>query len=395
VISPTELSHDITLSSDSIPRFHWKAGTVRGMPTYHLQRFPKAGLICIGTLAAVNSNCTVDENSSYSSSTSAFGYLGVRDSHWVHDETSIGLQSGQYIMATYARTKHRRDGTTLKFRMLDDVETQSYLVKDILNDLSGVQVSFCTGVARRVPLRLLLADLMPIIAQVTPKVQAMWMQLNDQQQATQALRSGTFPDWFLTLSSSDQEFINQLMINVLQRLEPTGVHEGSNELIVAWIHQRPYKCVKIPFSDRTNSWMRVLADSGDCATFAYITTDCLETDAIRCRSASSWHNTFPLLETAVLRHNLQPSIPLGPLEHDRTYFFLKEERLLHVTVRKEPGSSTVSLYVAPSGTPPNIWRRLRILERTRKEASRIRERRESDELGSEAVTILTKSNLHS
>jgi hypothetical protein len=52
--------------------------------------------------------------------------------------------------------------------MLDDVRHKSYLARHMLNSLSGVQVSFCTGVARRVPLRVLIADLVPIIAAEYP-----------------------------------------------------------------------------------------------------------------------------------------------------------------------------------------------------------------------------------
>ena len=39
-----------------------------------------------------------------------------------------------------------------------------------------------------------------------------------------------------------------------------------------------------------------MADSEDCATFAYISVRCLETEKINVE----WRNTIPLLETAVM-----------------------------------------------------------------------------------------------
>jgi hypothetical protein len=147
-------------------------------------------------------------------------------------------------------------------------------------------------------------------------------------------------------------------------------------------------------STKRNSWVCVLTDSGDCATFAYITTNCLETNTIKCRGpAPRWNSIAPLLETAVLRHNLQPSIPLGPLEHRKTYFLKKMDSLLQVVVERQPGSNNISLYVSPSSIPAKFRQRLYNLERMRNQVSRIRERRESDEPGAEAVTIPTKLDL--
>jgi hypothetical protein len=394
VIFPTVASHTVPPASDIIPRFQWTPGAFRGTQAYH-QRVSRADLIRIGTPATVNSNCAIDEKESFRSSAPAFEKLGVQDHVWLHDESQIGVSGGQYVLAQYNRTNHRRGGTTLKNSILDDVRNQLYLARDVLNDISGVQVSFCTGVARRVPLRVLMADLMPIIAEITPHDQAMWNQLNDQEQAIQALRSCDLPAWFQALSSHQANFIDQLVGKVLLMLEPTGVNEGGDELTLAWVYQRPpYRCFKMATNSKQNSWMRVLTDSSDCATFAYIITSCLETNNINCRGPSPcWHSTAPLLEIAVLRHNLQPSIPLGPLEHKKTYFFKKMDSLLQVAVERQPGSSAVSLYVSPSSIPAKFRQRLYNMERMRSQVSRIRERRESDKPGAEAVTILTKADL--
>jgi hypothetical protein len=346
-------------------------------------------VIRIGVLTTINMNCAIDERKSWNSSNPAFEELDVRDSFWRYDESQLELSAGQYALLQHNRTKHYIPSTTLKARTLEDVINKSCLALDVLDNLFGVQVSFCTGVARRVPLRILMADLMPIIAEIFPQNHTMWISMNVHDKVVEAMRSGSLLDWFKTLATEEANSIDHLVSQILLTLEPTGVNEEGDELTVAWIHERPqYQCFKIPTSSKPNSWMRVLSDSTDCATFAYITTKCLETNTIKCRGPSPhWHRTTPLLETSVLRCNSQPNNPLGLLEHN------KMGSRLQVTVEREPVSNAVSLYVSPSGIPAKIWQRVSMLERNHKEVSRIRERRASTEPEAEVVAILTKPGL--
>jgi hypothetical protein len=59
-------------------------------------------------------------------------------------------------------------------------------------------------------------------------------------------------------------------------LEDIGISPDGTEFLVAW----PYdgivnQCFRIPLGE-DNKWAPMLADSDDCATFAYISNDCLE-----------------------------------------------------------------------------------------------------------------------
>ncbi len=61
----------------------------------------------------------------------------------------------------------------------------------------------------------------------------------------------------------------------------------------------PVQCFKIPCR-RENHWTRIVADSEELATFAYVTTDCLETDAVKCRGLdASWANSTASFWTAI------------------------------------------------------------------------------------------------
>lgn len=371
--------------------FHWQSGNT--LRKYH-RTFETSQPIRVGAFVTVNHTCTIDENQCWRSSAPAFEILGVHDSVWKHDETQWGGQAGQYALLQYNRTMHKIPGTTLKTRVLSDIRSEAYTVRHILNDMWGLQVSFCTGVARRVPLRVLMADLMPVVAETMTDRKEMWQQLNLENSAFNAFQSDSVIEWIETLDHAQRLLIDQLMRDILLTLEPTGVDAEGNNLTVAWVYQRPpYQCFRISCNDKRNSWMRVLTDSGDCATFAYVVTRCLETSTLKCRGPSPhWHSIAPLLETAVLRQNSQPSQPLGPLEHKKMYFFKKMDSLLQVTVEKQSVNGPVSLYIAPSSIPARFRQRLYNLERMRNQASRIRERREPGEMGAEAVTILTKAD---
>ncbi|KAF2821322.1 hypothetical protein CC86DRAFT_458999 [Ophiobolus disseminans] len=390
VIAPVSSSHR---AFSAPPLFHWDSGNSADQVYDRLFQLKEP--ILVGAFVSVNDECAIDENQCWRSSAPAFEVLGAHDSIWRHDESQYGGQAGQYALLQYNRTKHKIPGTTLKTLMLRSIRNEAYVVRHSLNDLWGVQVSFCTGVARRVPLRVLMADLIPVVLDAMPRRRDMWQELNKENRVLEAFLSDSVLEWLDGLARPQSDFIDQVMQEIFLALESTGVDEERNELTVAWVFQRPpYRCFRVPYNDKKNSWMRVLSDSSDCATFAYIVTRCLETSTVKCRGPSPhWHSTAPLLETAVLRHNLQPSQSLGPLENRNTYFFKKVDSLLQVTVEKKSINGPVTLYISPSSIPAKFRQRLYNLERMRSQVSRIRERRESGELGAEAVAICTKTEM--
>ncbi|KAK4206318.1 hypothetical protein QBC37DRAFT_244816, partial [Rhypophila decipiens] len=87
--------------------------------------------------------------------------LGPYSTGWERTEKQYGMQAGNYIILQANLTWHKRRGQTLKHHRLQQ-EDDSLI--GFLEDLWGVQVSFCTGVARRVPLREMIADLLPVFA---------------------------------------------------------------------------------------------------------------------------------------------------------------------------------------------------------------------------------------
>jgi hypothetical protein len=368
-------------------KFHW-AKNISLDGTKPVSFDPRKEII-IGGLISVNSRCQINERESWNKSCSAFEYLGVYGESWVYDEKQNGGQAGQYIMLQHNRIKHKVPGKTLKQFYLD--QGPETLVC-ILNCLWGLQVSFCTGVTRRVPLRLLIADLLPYFARLFSNCRDVWKELQDKHDILNAFHTEDIQDRLEKLPHELNDLVMQLVTRILSTLQPTGIDQEGKFLLVAWPYDcPPFRCFKIPCDDKLSSWARILADSEDCATFAYISTSCFETAAIKCRGPSPlWHNKTPLLETAVVRHNETPSTPLGPLEHKKAYFFKKLNSLMQATVIKQAGTQ-VSLVVSTSAIPERFLQRVYAMEMKKNRRPRIRERQKQDEIGAENVAILTKS----
>lgn len=162
-------------------------------PVFFYQRHK----IQIGALATVNESCNIDEKESWDKSSSAFENLGVHDDIWRHDESQVGGQAGQYVLLQHNRIKHKIPGKTLKQLAL---EQHSDMLIQVLNCLWGLQVSFCTGVTRRVPLRELIADLLPAFAR-TFKEQSLWDELRNRHKIFDAFQTDAVQDWLRTLPS--------------------------------------------------------------------------------------------------------------------------------------------------------------------------------------------------
>ncbi|KAG7421585.1 hypothetical protein Forpe1208_v000120 [Fusarium oxysporum f. sp. rapae] len=169
-------------------------------------------------------------------------------------------------------------------------------------DLEGpflVQVSFCTGIARRVRLRELLADVLPAYVADLATTPRYWERLQGCD-ILEILRDDNFRTHYQKLDRELQAEFETLAIAVLFLLQDTGVdREGGNFVVGCISPGLAVQCFKIPI-EKESFWARILADSEDVATFAYVAMRCFETDLVRCRGPTEpWLNSTALFSTAV------------------------------------------------------------------------------------------------
>lgn len=128
------------------------------------------------------------------------------------------------------------------------------------------------------------------------------------------------------MESELQLLVAQIVRDILNIMQYTGVDRKGENFVIACVQkQNPFQCFKIS-CENESYWARILADTAECATFAYIILECLETDKLKCCSLiTGWHNRSVLLETAVSRHLISegepsPTVETWVLKHDDTYF---------------------------------------------------------------------------
>lgn len=324
--------------------------------------------LTIGALVSPNADCLSSEAECRVASAGALEYLGASRSSWKRSQRQLGLQGGQYIVGQATETWNKQTGIPVKDVALSSLQLD---LIQYLDDYWGLQVSYCTGVARRVPLRKLVADLVPHFSKESD------LQTNLQE----ILRNDTaslasFQNWLEGLGGDLKSQILTVIQRILLSLRHTGLDATEKYFCIAWPwNGDASRCFKIPI-EGWSSWARMLADSHDCATFAYITMECLETSDIKCSHSAPqtpYQNNIHLLETAVTCPN-QISKPWS-LKDGEVYFFSKLDSIFWVKVQREQAAQAASLIelAALMSIPHDMKRRLYVSER-KKERARLRER---------------------
>ncbi|KAF3014746.1 hypothetical protein E8E14_009495 [Neopestalotiopsis sp. 37M] len=249
--------------------------------------------IIIGSLVSIDTKCQMNEDECWLNSSMALQPLGPYFPRWEFFERQIGMQVGEYILVQANAAQHKVVGRTLKqHRLLQEDDT----LISFLDNLWGLQVSFCTGISRRVPLQTMVADMLPIFADALisdGEDHVAWIELQEQHGITEKFRSGMARDCLRGLPARLHRLALKMTRRIFTALSETGVDRSGKYMVVAWPRPKDiYRCFQIP-CEQENAWTKVLADSTDCATFAYITSLCLETDTIR------YWSPFPIAQQSL------------------------------------------------------------------------------------------------
>ncbi|KAH7144701.1 hypothetical protein DER46DRAFT_616386 [Fusarium sp. MPI-SDFR-AT-0072] len=280
-----------------LPVLHWSR-VKEGDATFS-STFPRNKKMVIGSRVSINQGCRMTTQDQVRMAVPWLKELGTFPSYWEVSERQLGLglQAGQSAVGivNFAQTWVKRLGQTKKSNIL---AKRSLSIADLEGPFA-VQVSFCTGIARRVRLRELLADILPAYVADLATTPCYWQRLQDCD-ILGILRDDNFRTHYQKLDHDLQAEFETLAIAVLFLLQDTGVdRKGENFVIGCFPPRVAIQCFKIPI-EKESFWARILADSEDVATFAYVATRCFETDLVRCRGPNEqWMNTTALFSTAV------------------------------------------------------------------------------------------------
>jgi hypothetical protein len=347
----------------------------------------------IGALVTTNPGCNLNERIGLHISHEFRTVLGTYSPFWLERQRQAGISAGQYVTVQFVDVMEKDPGRTLKknkvenlYRILSSSSSDQLL--PFLKSPYGVRVSFCSGLARRVEMRELFADLLPSWMQRQVPPPGSWVELRDTHTVLDTLRRGDLSRWITQLFQQDRQcydFLCEAIVDITNHLSTTGVDQSGSNFVVAWVLSQgdiDNQCFKVPIT-RDNLWTRVLQDSSESATFAYMTLDCLQLRGQGCRNT---RGSFPfqvrLVETEVHRY-FDGSQP-GHVKASQTQWALQHEQLYAIGAPQADATLQLCaqvdcptqahdprLVIKSNRIPNSVWSRL---PWRRPESGRLRER---------------------
>ena len=377
--------------SSATTQLHWSKNAPKDPGT--TRSFHRKTKAMIGAAILENTACQ-SANAHLEACQPILEEMGTFPSYWEVTERQVGggIQAGQTGVAAlqFNQTWVKMPGNTKKSAML----SQREIYINDLESIFGVQVSICTGIARRVRLRDLLADLLPNYTSGLVARPPLWNDLHGKFDIIKALRISDIKTWLESLDHACRVEFERLVFTMLHLLRDTGVDRKGEKLVVACMQSGPpFQCIKYPCK-KENYWARMLIDSEENATFAYVTTQCLETATIKCCEPSPWWlNSTTLLGTAVLEDRSAvsyafasaPRLGQWKLNENEAYLIGRPDKALFVEVKKPDGADT-QLLVSSSKTPQEFLHRFRMKGKPK----RLREKKCFDSCAESVVVYVKK-----
>lgn len=237
---------------------------------HHLAR---DDLLLIGTRFRENERCkyTLDDferNYGY-----GMGVLGATRSTWELETRGIGISISKVVGIVMQGTQKKRPQTSVKEHILAKWKNNPKRANPgILNQLLGVEISHCTGNARRVLIKDLL--LMPTIQSLLQLQCPGWTTTNWGAAFLQALYSddpeAIFDVW-IKYDYKRPEMAD-MVCNVLEVLDKTG--KGEDGFTAAFLHNRQERSLVLDLG--RNDWSNLLQDSPLMAAYAVVNQNCIE-----------------------------------------------------------------------------------------------------------------------
>ena len=322
-----------------------------------------------------NTTCPLNLADSRRESEPYLCMLGTSSEWWLLTEVQgMAAMNAPYftLQGSFAMTK--QCGVPLKRVLLDRWMCDENL--SLFDEPWGLQVSLCTGVARRVPIRNLVDE--SLIRFIDSLEIPGWKELRPRAQSAFNAVCPGFSKWVAMLNSEQKQCMRTVCKNALHILKDTGFDSSGRLFSILWPYDNNASfCVKIhPEKDKDQLWCSMLQESEWSASFAVVSDQCLETQEHTCRrgAVSPWRGGAVL--STVVCPNLAGGIPRSPrgspsgpstvlvrgmqgweLQHDKQYWVGKQGGQVWVVVRKGPGEVT-ELQVKRNRFPSRIGKKL-------------------------------------
>lgn len=234
--------------------------------------------LLIGTDIRVNSGCAYTLEQYEMNYGDMMSSLGPKPSTWKFDSAGVTLQLGAPKVVTFQIQGNVKKipATTVKQFIWEKWSFEPERANPgMLNNCYGVEISHCTGNARRIPIKqiFLMKPMQELLERQIPNWQdTTWGKAFHQVLQTES-NDAIFQFW--NTHTAQRPLVGRLVRSVLDVLDSTGRTDGCGGWFrAAFVHQNCELGIDLTVS--RNEWMGLLTDSYLMATYAVVNEICLE-----------------------------------------------------------------------------------------------------------------------
>ncbi|KAI1840949.1 hypothetical protein JX266_012885 [Neoarthrinium moseri] len=231
--------------------------------------------LLIGTEMTTNPACTFTLQEYEMNFGDLLTELGPKPSTWKFDGIAMSLQlAAPKVVAIQiqGQTKRIPEVSVKEHTWQRWNSNPERANPGVLNNYYGVEISHCTGNARRVPLKqiLLMEPIQELLQRQIPGWESTQWGIDFVKALQVESNDAIFNFW--TRHVAERPLVGQLVSSVLNVLDNTGSNDVG--LKAAVLHQNSESIIHI--KARSNDWVRLLKDSYLTATYAIVNRVCLE-----------------------------------------------------------------------------------------------------------------------
>ncbi|KIW18855.1 hypothetical protein PV08_03144 [Exophiala spinifera] len=235
------------------------------------QAFNEHDKLLIGTFLETNLNCTYNLDKFQSDYHTAMAPMGTSEASWRPDTRTLGFGFAQYVTANVSATKKLLPGVTYKQSVWDMMQlSPSEANPCFLMNWMGVEVSSCTGHARRVRL----IDLF--------KIKRIQRHLDIRRRDWRTTAWGrSLISWqsddmndildFWHIFQAERKQVAKVIRALLNMLHNTGLM--GDVFSACFFTEYDERCITINLE--LNTWARTLAESTTSGAYVFISEKCL------------------------------------------------------------------------------------------------------------------------
>lgn len=272
VIHPVGVTSSAVLCHwDSWGSFHQRQSNL--LPQDKSISLIKDDLLLIGMRFRENTSCRYTLDDFESDFGSGMNSLGTSESSWAWESRGAGFSLSKVIGVSVQGTQKKIPETSMKQHMIGKwTSNPTRANPKVLNHFLGVEISHCTGNARRITLKnlLLLKAVRPILDRQIPR----WDTTTWGEAFLRALESENPNDIVNVWKqfSDKRPEMADLVCSALEVLDRTGLKGGIFQ--AAFLHKDEE--LSIELDQRWNDWSKILRDSHKTAIYAVVNERCIE-----------------------------------------------------------------------------------------------------------------------